>query len=75
MSVMCFRFCLCFTCYTNTSDNTGYHAYSLPMLHNWSAGHFSPSRIVLCSVFWLILLVCFFFGLVLFFGFCYVTEL
>ena len=53
----------------------GYHAYSLPMLHNWSAGHFSPSRFVLCCVFWLVLLVCFFFGLVLFFGFCYVTEL
>ena len=53
----------------------GYHAYSLPMLHNWSAGHFSPSRFVLCCVFWLVLLVCFFFGLVLFFGFCFVTEL
>ena len=35
----------------------------------------SPSRFVLCCLFWLVLLVCFFFGLVLFFGFCFVTEL
>ena len=37
----------------------GYHAYSLPRSHNWSAGHFSPSRFVLCCVFWFVLLVCF----------------
>ena len=38
----------------------GYHAYSLPRLHNWSAGHFSP------CVLWLVLLCVLFFGLVLF---------
>ena len=37
----------------------GYHAYSLPRSHNWSAGHFSPSRIVLCCVFWFVLLCVF----------------
>ena len=44
----------------------GYHAYSLPMLHNWSAGDFSSSRFVLCCVFWLVLLVFF-----LWFGFVF----
>jgi hypothetical protein len=52
----------------------GYHAYSLPRLHNWSAGHFSTFRFVLC-VFWLVLPVCSVLWFVLFFGFCYVTEL
>ena len=38
----------------------------LLMLHNWSAGDFSPSRFVLCCVFWLVLLVFF-----LWFGFVF----
>ena len=53
----------------------GYHAYSLPRSLNWSAGHFSPARFVLCCVFWFALLVWFLFGFVLLFGFCFVTEL
>ena len=50
----------------------GYHAFSSPRSHNWSAGHFSPARLVLCWVFWFVLLVCFLFGFVLLFGFCIV---
>ena len=53
----------------------GYHAFSLPRSHNWSAGHFSPARFVLCCVFWFVLLVSFWFDFVLLFGFCFVTEL
>ena len=37
----------------------GYHAFSLPRSHNWSAGHFSPAGFGLGCVFWFVLLVCF----------------
>ena len=45
-----------FTCHTNTSDDTMISPLTpLLMLHNWSAGHFSPSRFV----FALCVLACF----------------
>ena len=49
----------------------GYHAYSLPSSHSWSAGHFSPAPFVLCCVFVLVCFACVFFVLVLF---CFVVR-
>ena len=62
-----------FTCHTNTCDDTMISPLTqLLTLHNWSAGHFPPSRFVLmlCVLFWFALCV----FLVVFLGFCVVTE-
>ena len=65
VAFLCFRFCFCFTAIPIPAMIQGYHAFSLPRSHNWSAGHFSLARFVLYWVFWFVLLVCFLFGFVL----------
>ena len=62
-----------FTCHTNTCDDTMISPLTqLLTLHNWSAGHFPLLGLFLCCVFCFGLLCVFF--LVVFLGFCVVTE-
>ena len=53
----------------------GYHAFSFRGHITGLPATFPLLGLSLCCVFWLVLHVCFFFGLVLVFGFCFVMEL